>query len=325
MKKASNERRNHSSDNQTTLHLPLKDILCKFLDYLMIEKRMSLASLESYRLDIRGFLLWCQKKGAVSSFDWNREICLAHLGDLRRQEKADVTVRRHLAALRSFSKFLLREGMAQEDLTEDISTSSSWKRLPKALSDEEVERLLAAPDDSSPENFRDGAMLELLYATGMRVSELVSLRMAQVQLRADAAFSLVQGKGDKMRLVPIGDLARSRVLAYLETARPLILRSRKSEYIFVTRRGGPMTRQAFWIRLKRWASQAGIERTVSPHMLRHSFATHLLRRGADLRSVQAMLGHADISTTEVYTQIDRDALRQVVDSHHPRGKANKIR
>ncbi len=325
MRKTPKKRKDRPEGDLQTLHPKLEEILHNFHDYLLIERRLSPASVESYALDIRAFLLWSQKNGVTSPDAWSRESVLAHLGDLRKQEKADVTVRRHLAALRAFSKFLIREGMTAEDFTADISPTSTWKRLPKALSGEEVDRLLAAPDEGTPEGVRDGAMLELLYATGMRVSELVGLRLAQIQLREDAAFSLVQGKGDKTRLVPMGDLARSRVLDYLESARALMLRARKSDYVFVTRRGGPMTRQAFWIRLKIWARHAGIGRTVSPHMLRHSFATHLLSRGADLRAVQAMLGHADISTTEIYTQIDRDALRQAVDTHHPRGEAIKKR
>lgn len=325
MRKTPKKRREQAEGEGQILHPNFEEILRNFHDYLLIERRLSPASVESYALDVRAFLLWSQKNEATSPSGWNRESVLAHLGDLRKQEKAGVTVRRHLAALRAFSKFLIREGIMAEDFTNDISPSSTWKRLPKALSGEEVDRLLAAPDDSTPEGIRDGAMLELLYATGMRVSELVGLKMVQIQLREDAAFSLVQGKGDKTRLVPMGDLARNRVLEYLDSARALMLRARKSDFVFVTRRGGPMTRQAFWVRLKIWARRAEIGRAVSPHMLRHSFATHLLSRGADLRSVQAMLGHSDISTTEIYTQIDRDALRQAIDRHHPRGRAVKKR
>ena len=286
---------------------------------------MSPATVENYALDVRAFFLWSQKNGVTAPDGWSRESALAHLGELRNRKMAGVTIRRHLAALRALAKFLVRADMAKEDFTADISQSSAWKRLPKALSGEEVDRLLAAPDGASPEGVRDGAMLELLYATGMRVSELVGLKSVQIQLREGAAFSLIQGKGDKTRLVPMGDQARNRVREYLETARASMLRKRTSDYVFVTRRGGPMTRQAFWVRLKHWAQRANIRRTVSPHMLRHSFATHLLSGGADLRAVQAMLGHADISTTEIYTHIDRDSLRQAVDEHHPRGGASKKR
>ncbi|MEE9240828.1 MAG: site-specific tyrosine recombinase XerD [bacterium] len=322
MTRAPKSRKYRPENERQVLHPKLKDIHRNFLDYLLIERRMSSASVESYALDIRGFLLWSQKNGVTAPSGWSRESVLEHLGSLRRQKKADVTIRRHLAALRAFSQFLVREGAVSTDFTTDISPSSTWKRLPKTLTYEEVDRLLAAPDDSSLEGIRDGAMLELLYATGMRVSELVGLRIAQIQLRKDAAFSLVHGKGDKTRLVPMGDRARNRVHEYLETARLSMLRAHTSDYVFVTRRGGPMTRQAFWTRLKHWARLAEIGRTVSPHMLRHSFATHLLRGGADLRAVQAMLGHADISTTEIYTRIDRDALREAVDEHHPRGSSD---
>ncbi len=299
------------------LRPPLGELLHAFQDFLRVERRLSAHSVESYGRDVRAFLGWAQGEGRAEPGGWDRSTVVAHLGALRRQGKADRTLRRHLAALRAFSRFLAREERVEADFTADLDQPSTWRRLPKTLTGEEVERLLAAPDALTPEGERDGAMLELLYATGMRVSELVSLRMGQARL--EAGFCLVHGKGDKTRLVPLGDLARSRVERYLEEVRPSFLRGRQSDYIFLTRRGGPMTRQTFWVRLKRWARAAKIEREVSPHMLRHSFATHLLRRGADLRAVQAMLGHADISTTEVYTQVDREGLRDVVDRHHPRG------
>jgi integrase/recombinase XerD len=302
------------------LHPKLQDIHRNFMDYLLIERRMSSASVDNYALDIRGFLLFCQEKETDSPSRWGRENVLARLGNLREEQKSDVTIRRHLAALRAFSKFLVREGLVPDDFTKDISQSSSWKRLPKTLSNEEVERLLGAPDEDSLEGIRDGAMLELLYATGMRVSELVGLKTVQIRLQANASFSLIQGKGDKTRLVPVGDAARDRVQNYIETGRGALLKSRPSEYLFVTRRGGAMTRQAFWVRIKQWTLRAGIQRSISPHMLRHSFATHLLSHGADLRAVQAMLGHADISTTEIYTRIDRASLRDALDEHHPRGQ-----
>lgn len=296
-----------------------EDLRCNYQDYLMIERRMSPRSIESYVRDARDFLLWAQRGKRMNPKDWGRSDVVANLARLRGEGKADTTIRRQLAAIRVFSRFLLREGIVNTDFTADISQPAAWKRLPKILSADQVERLLAAPDDKTAESVRDGAMLEMLYATGMRVSELVGLKITQVQM--DAGFSLITGKGDKTRLVPVGDVALNRLREYLETARRSLLRGKTSDFVFVTRRGGGMTRQAFWVRLKRWALLAGIDAKVSPHMLRHSFATHMVRRGADLRAVQAMLGHADISTTEIYTHVDRDALREAVDEHHPRGRA----
>ncbi|MBI4251128.1 MAG: site-specific tyrosine recombinase XerD [Candidatus Tectomicrobia bacterium] len=287
------------------------------MDFLVVERRLAPLTVESYGMDLRSFLAWAQENGAGEPSAWARTTVTARLGALRRQGKSDRTLRRHLSALRAFIRFLVREGAVEADFTADIVQSAAWRRLPKTLTDEEVDRLLAAPDENTLESRRDGAMLELLYATGMRVSELVQLRLGQVRL--DAGFCLVHGKGEKTRLVPLGDVARKRVADYLAEVRPAFRRGRLSDYLFLTRRGGPMTRQAFWFRIKIWSHIAEIKCEVSPHMLRHSFATHLLRRGADLRALQALLGHADISTTEVYTQVDRDALRKMVDRFHPRG------
>ncbi len=294
-----------------------REHICNYQDYLLIDRRMSPNSVESYIRDSGKFLLWAQRRKITDLRSLGRDEMLAHIAHLREEGRADTTLRRHLAALRVFSRYLLREKWIDADFTADISYSAAWKRLPKTLSYDEVDRLLAAPDKQTPEGVRDGAMLEMLYATGMRVSELVGLKIPQIRL--DAGFSIVHGKGDKTRMVPVGDLARDRVGEYLETARSALLRGRITDFVFVTRRGGGMTRQAFWVRLKRWALEAGINRPVSPHMLRHSFATHLLRNGADLRAIQSMLGHADISTTEIYTHIDRDSLRDALDKHHPRG------
>ncbi|MBT3349925.1 MAG: site-specific tyrosine recombinase XerD [Nitrospinaceae bacterium] len=301
------------------LNLKFDDLRCNYQDYLSIERRMSPRSVESYVRDARDFLLWAQGAKRTNPTAWQRSDVVANLARLRGEGKADTTIRRQLAAIRVFSRFLLREGIVDTDFTADISQPAAWKRLPKTLSAEQVERLLAAPDDKTAESIRDGAMLEMLYATGMRVSELVGLKITQVQM--DAGFSLINGKGDKTRLVPVGDVALVRLREYLETARLSLLKEKSSDFVFVTRRGGGMTRQAFWVRLKKWALVAGIGSKVSPHMLRHSFATHMVRRGADLRAVQAMLGHADISTTEIYTHVDRDALREAIDEHHPRGEA----
>ncbi|MDA0999942.1 MAG: site-specific tyrosine recombinase XerD [bacterium] len=292
--------------------------LLSFEDHLRIERRLSERTIESYGHDLRGFLVFLQEAGMADPKNWSRAEVVGRLGRLQEQGRSGTTVRRHLASIRAFVRFLLREGVLREDVTADMSHPSAWRRLPKVLTDEEVEKILAAPDDQKAESVRDGAMLEILYATGIRVSELVEMKVTEIDRRA--GFCIVRGKGGKTRLVPVGDVAIERLGRYLEEGRQTLLRQRRSDYLFVTRRGGAMTRQAFWSRLNVWARAAGIERRVSPHMLRHSFATHLLRGGADLRAVQSMLGHADISTTEIYTHVEREKLRETVDFHHPRGR-----
>ena len=294
----------------------LGELLRSFEDFLAVERRLAPLTVESYAFDVRSFLAWAQETGAGNPLAWDRPAVAAYLGAQRRLGKSDRTLRRHLSTLRAFARFLVQEERVKTNFTADMAQSAAWKRLPKTLTDDEVDRLLAAPDEKTLEGQRDGAMLELLYATGLRVSELVGLGLGQVRL--DAGFCLIHGKGNKTRLVPLGDVARRRLADYLDEVRPAFRRGRLSEHLFLTRRGGPMTRQAFWVRLKLWAKAADIQKEVSPHMLRHSFATHLLRRGADLRAVQALLGHADISTTEIYTQVDRDALRDTLDRFHPR-------
>ncbi|MEE9276268.1 MAG: site-specific tyrosine recombinase XerD [bacterium] len=310
-------------DKTARLKPPLGDLLRAFQDHLLIERRLAAATVESYGLDIRGFLLGAQAAGRADPPAWGAGDVLARMGRLQEEGREGKTLRRHLAALRSFARFLVREGAIAADFTADLAQPAAWKNLPKFLTNEEVDRLLGAPDGKKPEAVRDGAMLELLYACGMRVSELVGLKLAQLNL--ESGYCVITGKGDKTRLVPLGDHARARIEVYLEEARPSLLRGRVSAFLFVTRRGGGMTRQAFWSRVSGWARAAGIRKRVSPHMLRHSFATHLLQGGADLRAVQAMLGHADISTTEIYTHVDRWQLRDSVDRHHPRGGVNKAK
>ena len=253
-------------DRAARLKLPLGDLLRAFQDHLLIERRLAAATVESYGLDIRGFLLAAQAEGRLDPSAWGAGDVLARMGRLQGEGKVGKTLRRHLAALRSFARFLVREGAIAADFTADLAQPAAWKNLPKFLTNEEVDRLLAAPDGKKPEAVRDGAMLELLYACGMRVSELVGLKLAQVNM--ESGYCVITGKGDKTRLVPLGDQARARIAAYLEEARPsLLLRGKVSAFLFVTRRGGGMTRQAFWSRLNGWARAAGIRKRVSPHML----------------------------------------------------------
>jgi integrase/recombinase XerD len=223
---------------------------------------------------------------------------------------------RVFAALRGFFAFLVREGVVPADPTRDLHRPRLAPRLPRSLSPEEVVRLLSDADDR-PLGRRDGAMIELVYATGLRVSEAVSLKVNQVNL--EGGYLTVIGKGGKERVVPVGSVARQRLLDYLGTTRPQLLRGRLSPYLFVGRAGRRLTRQAFWKRLRLLVRHAGVGGRVSPHTLRHAFATHLVERGADLRAVQLMLGHADIATTQIYTHVARDRLRAVHRKYHPRG------
>jgi len=230
---------------------------------------------------------------------------------------ATPSVARCLAALRGFHKYLLIDGLSQKDPTINLQTPRGWKRLPKTLSGADVETLLKQPDSATSVGLRDKAMLELLYATGLRVSELVGLKLNDVNL--ERGFLTVIGKGSKERAVPLGEAAVFFVQTYLAQGRSSLLKGRNSDHLFISSKHQGITRQMFWARIKHYARKAGIERVVSPHTLRHSFATHLLDNGADLRAVQAMLGHSDISTTQIYTHVSRERLKKIHEKYHPRG------
>ncbi len=229
------------------------------------------------------------------------------------------SVARHLATLRNFCRYLLREGLIVDDPTALLKSPKQWQNLPKYLSGQQVGGLLEAPNLNKATGVRDQAMIELLYACGLRVSELCCLKLSDLNL--DLGYLRVTGKGSKQRLIPIGSKAQAAVRDYLESCRPAILKNHASGSLFVTARGGPMTRQGFWKLLKLHGLQAGVRGKLSPHVLRHSFATHLLEGGADLRSVQTLLGHADIATTQIYTHVAQSRLRTTVDQFHPRGAA----
>ena len=307
----------HDKANGVSLDAHLVDISRTFRDFLLIERRRAQNTVESYGRDVDSFFCWLQENEDASPANWSKNTVIGYLKEMREKGKSDTTLRRRLASIRALAGLLVRDGYIKEDFTADITQPAKWKRLPKTLSQEDMSRILLAPDDKTPQAVRDRAMFELLYATGMRVSEIIQLKLIQIEL--ESGFCIVHGKGDKSRLVPIGDAAKEMIADYLDTARLSLLRAHKSDYVFLTSRGGPMTRQAFWARVKKWAKQAGVGKGVSPHVFRHSFATHLLNHGADLRAVQAMLGHSDISTTEVYTHVDRQNLRGLLDKSHPRG------
>ena len=291
--------------------------LDRFCDALWLEDGLSPRTLASYRADLLRFARWLKNRGGSLGEAERTDIdaYLAHLfgeGGLRARSAA-----RAVSSLRRFYRQLQRDGERSDDPTALTASPRLPRSLPKSLSEAQVEALLEAPDIGAAEGFRDRVMLEVLYATGLRVSELVGLPIAAVSL--DMGVVRVLGKGAKERLVPLGEEALDWIGRYLRGPRNELLDRQQSEALFVTRRGGPMTRQAFWLRLKRHAAVAGIRSAVSPHVLRHAFATHLLNHGADLRVVQMLLGHADISTTQIYTHVARERLKQLHRQHHPRG------
>ncbi len=287
-----------------------------FLNHCRIEKGLSENSLAAYARDLARFAQTAASSGHPDPFQ--SSVILHHVDTLYASGLASRSIARHLATLRNFFRYLLAEGKIDTDPTAFLPSPRQTRPLPKYLSPNEIEQLVQSPDPSKPTGIRDRAMLEVLYATGVRVSELCHTELSDVNL--ELGVMRVSGKGGKQRLVPIGRLALSALRAYLETSRPALLKGRVSRHLFVTGRGGPLTRQAFWKLLARYGRKAGLRRRLTPHVIRHSFATHLLERGADLRSVQTLLGHADISTTQVYTHMLRSRLRQAVDRFHPRAR-----
>ena len=288
-----------------------------FLNYLLVEKGLSRNTLEAYSRDIGRYLNHLEKEGH-ETFDRVGPLDVASF--IARQMETGLSPRsraRTLSALRMFHRFLLIENYSTNNPTAIIEAPKTSGKLPSVLSSREVEQLLAVQGDKGPGDLRDQAMLELLYATGLRVSELVALRFRDVNM--EAGFLLTLGKGEKERLVPIGESARAALADYIAMVRPGLDNSGDSLYLFLSRLGGRMTRQAFWNIIKKRARAACIVKNISPHTLRHSFATHLLENGADLRSVQIMLGHADLSTTQIYTHVTRERLKRLHEELHPRG------
>jgi len=292
-------------------------LLDHFVTFLRAERNLAPKTVDAYALDVRDWLADLDRRG-VEVERAGREDVLEHLALLRRKGLSPRSSARHLAALRGFHRFLEDEKLAPGNPTDDLDTPRHTRKLPVYLSVEEIEALLAAPDEATAVGARDRAMIEVLYATGLRVSELVKLTVNDVNLTD--GFVMTMGKGRKERVVPLGRQAIDTVRSYLAGPRAVILKARQSPALFVTPRGSGFSRMGFWKLLRRYARKAGIARPLSPHKLRHSFATHLVERGADLRAVQAMLGHADLSTTQIYTHVNAQRLRAVYDSHHPRGR-----
>jgi integrase/recombinase XerD len=294
-------------------------LLDEFCDQLWLEDGLAKTTLESYRRDLRLFAEWLAKRGsrllAAREADLLAYLAFRH-GVGNAGLRASSQARLH-SSLKRFYQFALRANRIASDPTVKLDRPKRAQRFPKTLSENDVEVLLAAADLETSLGLRDRAMLEVLYATGLRVSELVSLRLVEVSL--DMGVVRVVGKGSKERLVPLGEVAADFLARYLRDARLALLKSRTSDAVFVTSRGAPMTRQAFWALIKRHAARAIPGRSLSPHTLRHAFATHLINHGADLRVVQLLLGHADISTTQIYTHVARERLKALHAKHHPRG------
>ncbi len=289
-------------------------LIDSWLDQQWLEKGLSEHSLESYRRDIRQLAIWLQGQHA-NLLQCQRYQLLEFLADRHQQGVGARSVALQLSAVKSFYRWLKREGRIEEDPALLIERPKTGRPLPKTLTEADVEALLAAPDVSTPLGLRDRAMLELIYATGLRVTELVTLTQSQINPRQ--GLVRVIGKGDKERLVPLGEEALHWLARYLREARPLLLGDNQ-ELLFPSRRGTCMTRQTFWHRIKQMAMVAGVEKKLSPHTLRHAFATHLLNHGADLRVVQLLLGHSDLSTTQIYTHVAQQRLQDLYQKHHPR-------
>ncbi len=291
--------------------------LDQFLYDLVVEKGLSKNTVEAYSHDLNRFLDYLKKEGieqiqSVRKLDVRGFLLLLRKGGL-----SNKTIARNLVALRTFFRFLVQDGILQSDPIEDLESPRMTKTLPEILSVKEVERLLEQPDLRTPLGIRDRAMLEVLYATGMRVSELIQVPTNQVNL--EGGYVLVFGKGSKERVVPLGSEAIKWVTLYLRAARASLAKGRETLPLFIGRSGTGITRQGFWKSIKGYGRKAGIRKRITPHLLRHSFASHLLERGADLRSVQMMLGHADISTTQIYTHVTGERLKKVHQRYHPRG------
>lgn len=288
----------------------------RFLDAIWMERGLSANTLAAYRADILCLSRWLEEQGVILSAT-KRSDLLAFLAWRAESGARPRSTARQLSSFRRFFRYLVREGEIDEDPTARIAMPKVGRALPQSMTEEEVEALLGAPDVTDPLGHRDRAMLEVLYATGLRVSELISLRIAQINLNQGVVR--VVGKGDKERLIPLGEESQRWLQEFIAGPRMEILLERQTDSVFPTRRGSCMTRQAFWHIIRRYAKKSGFGRKLSPHTLRHAFATHLLNHGADLRVVQMLLGHSDLSTTQIYTHVARERIKELHGRHHPRG------
>lgn len=294
----------------------MKELIQSFLDFLSVERGLSQNTIISYRQDLFAYMDYLENKGIGELSMTNKN----HIVDFMLFQKDKGinanSIARRLAAIRMFYRFLVRERILKTDPTSLIDSPRLWKRIPETLSVNEIESLLSQPNVRDKQGLRDKAILETLYATGMRVSEVVNLKKDNVNF--DIGFLRCIGKGNKERIIPLGSKAQASIKRYLETVRPGLLKDKESEFLFLSRFGKKLSRQSFWKLIKKYAKDARIKKQIWPHILRHSFATHLLERGADLRSVQEMLGHSNISTTQLYTHVNKDRLKLIHKTYHPR-------
>jgi integrase/recombinase XerD len=297
--------------------MKMEQLLDQFLHYLIVEKGLSKNTIEAYSHGLTRFLNYLRGKGVQEIQNVDKYHVRGFLLVLRKKNLGPKSIVRNLVAIRTFLRFLIEEGILEKNPVEDLESPKLAKTLPEILTLKEIEQILEQPNLQTPLGIRDRAMLEILYATGMRVSELTHLPTHQVKL--EGGYVLLYGKGSKERIVPLGSEAMKWVNLYLRTARGTLAKGKESPFIFINRSGKGMSRQGFWKNLKDYAQKAGLRKRITPHLLRHSFASHLLERGADLRSVQMMLGHVDISTTQIYTHVTGERLKKIHQRYHPRG------
>ena len=289
------------------------DPIERFLNYLTVEKGLAINTLEAYRRDIRKFSGYLKKSGKEIT-DFTRSDLLSFINHLRNSGNQATTLARNIAALRGLCKFMLMEGIIGEDPIENLLTPKGWKRIPRIIGTDEVSTLLEKPEGKKL-SLRDRAMLEIIYSSGLRASETINIKLGDINF--EAGFITITGKGSKERVVPVNEKALATVKKYIEESRPELLKKRESRFLFLAKGGKPMTRQRLWQLIKQYSAQ--LSTNISPHSLRHCFASHLLDGGADLRALQKMLGHTDISTTQIYTKVTPERLRKIHKQHHPRG------
>ncbi len=294
----------------------MRELIEAFLNYLSVERGLSRNTIAAYQDDLKNYAAFIESRGIQVLSKTSRTDISDFMFSEKERGIAPTSIARRLAAIKSFYRFLVRERILSADPTALVDTPKLWNRIPDTLSVNEVELLLSQPDAKDAQGIRDKAILETLYATGMRVSEAVNLKSSNVNF--DIGFLRCIGKGNKERVIPLGKKAIACIRAYLDDARGVLAHGKENDFLFVSRLGGKISRQSFWKIIKKYARQAGIKKAIRPHALRHSFATHLLERGADLRSVQEMLGHSNISTTQIYTHVNKDRLKTIHKTYHPR-------
>jgi len=294
----------------------MKELIDEFMNYLSVERGLASNTLLAYRRDLNKYTDYLSQKGIEVSAKVAREHVSSFLFDLKKQNMSATSICRNLAAVKMFHRFLVRENLSPEDPTTLVDTPKLWQRMPSVLTQGEIEAMIKAASGKKAQQIRDQAILEIFYASGLRVSELSDLKTTSVNF--DAGFVRAVGKGSKERIIPLGKKARDALQKYLDHVRPQLLKGQTSDVLFLSRLGKRISRQSLWALIKFYAHRAHIKKTIKPHTLRHTFATHLLEHGADLRSVQEMLGHADIATTQIYTHVDRERLKSVHKQFHPR-------